>query len=100
MTKNDTTIEQIIMSEPVEEVAIVEPSPQEPLKRRRGRPHKEMGTKQTDDPEYFKMYYRENLRKLQPCPNCDKLISKGFMLKHTKSNCCKKLQEYKITLLI
>ena len=93
MTKNDTTIEQIIMSEPVEEVAIVEA-----VKRGRGRPHKEK--KQTDDPEYFKMYYRENLRKLQPCPNCDKLISKGFVLKHTKSNCCKKLQEYKITLLI
>ena len=95
MTKNDTTIEQINMPE----LQVLE-SPPEPIKRGRGRPHKEMGTKQTDDPEYFKMYYRENLRKLQPCPNCDKLISKGFMLKHTKSNCCKKLQEYKITLLI
>jgi len=92
MTNSDITIEKITMPEPPPE-----PVP-EPVKRGRGRPHKEK--KQTDDPEYFKMYYRENLRKLQPCPNCDKLISKGFMLKHTKSNCCKKLQEYKITLLI
>ena len=41
MTKNDTTIEEIIT--PVEPVV---ESPPEPIKRGRGRPHKEICTKQ------------------------------------------------------
>lgn len=110
MTKTEMTIEEIIM--PVEAVEpvkrprgrprknideVVEPD-DEANKRGRGRPKKDI--KDTDDPEYFKMYYRNNLKGYVECENCGRCVEKGHLNKHKKTKICERVTEFKINLLI
>jgi hypothetical protein len=73
-------------------------SEDKPAKKKVGRPSKpkepkepkEPRVKKTDDPDYFKNYYKEKMLTCLTCPMCDKIMTSAYSLrKHLKnSNYC------------
>ena len=67
-------------------------------KRGRGRPKKDI--KDTDDPEYFKMYYRNNLSGLVECNLCGRCVNKGHLTHHQKTKICSRVADFKLQILL
>ena len=83
-----------------EQVTINIPNDEDkPVKKKLGRPPKpkvpkepkEPKPKKTDDPEYYKNYYKNKMVTCLMCPKCEKILTSNYSLKkHVNNGKCLK----------